>query len=117
MATTAREMTLAMKRAKAMDRKGNGNGGKSNGNGDKEGDGKSGKSNGNGVKEGVDGSGKSDGNGNKESKGKGGKGNGNGNKGVRQGMEMATKRAMGLAMATATRVADAKESAGNNKLQ
>jgi hypothetical protein len=74
-------MVTATKRAKAMDREGNGNGGMSDGDSDEEGNGEGGKSNGdvveegnskisksNGgdVEEGVDGGGKSNGNGNKE---------------------------------------------------
>jgi hypothetical protein len=113
MATTARAMAMATKRAKVTDKEGHGDGSKSNGDGNEEGDGESGKSNGEGVKEGIDGSNKGNGDGNKEGKVKGGKGNGNGDKGVGRGMAMATKRAMGSAMVTAMRVADAKESAGN----
>ncbi len=123
MAMAARAMAMA------MDREGNGNGGKSNGNSDKECKGKGGKvwrmstrvagnkegngegsdkSVGNGIKEGIYDGGKSDGNGDKEGKSKCSKGNDNGDKGVRQGTVMARKRAM----ATATRVAGNKESAG-----
>jgi hypothetical protein len=96
MATVERATATATKRAKATDRVGNGDGGKSDGNGDKEGDGKSGKSNGDSIEEGADG------------------GDGNGNKVVGQGMATATKRAMGWAMATVTRVADAKETGDSN---
>jgi hypothetical protein len=108
MAMVARAMAMVTKRAKVTN-------GEGNGNSIKEGDGKSSKSDGDGIKEGVDGSGKSNGDSNKKGKGDGGKGNGNGNKGVGQGTAMATKRAMGSAMATATRVADSEENAGNSK--
>jgi hypothetical protein len=87
-------------------KEGNGEGSKSDGNGNKEGNGKSGKSP---IKEGIDNGSKSNGDSNKEGKGKGGKGDGDGNKGVKQGTVKATKRAM----ATATRVAGNQESAGN----
>ncbi len=102
-------MAMATKRAKVTDGEGDGDGGKSDGNGDEESDGKSNKSNGEGIEEGIDRGGKSNGDSGREGKGEGGKGNGNGDKGVGRGTAPATKRAM----ATTTRVADNEESTGN----
>jgi hypothetical protein len=113
MATAARAMATRTKRAKKTDGEGNCDGGKCDGNGNEEGDGKSSKSDGDGIEEGIDCGCKSNGDGVKEGNGEGGKGDGDSNKGVKQGMATATKRAMGSAMTTATRVADAKESTGN----
>jgi hypothetical protein len=104
MARAARSLVMVTR--VVGDEVGNGQGSKSNGNGNKEGDGESNKSNGDGVKESFDYGGKRDDGGNKEGEGKGGKGKGNGDKVVRQGTVTAMKRAM----ATATRVAGDKES-------
>ncbi len=72
MALAARAMATVMERAKVTDGEGNGDSGKSGGDGDKEGNGKGTKSNGYGNEEGNGGGGKIDGNSNKEGNGKGG---------------------------------------------
>jgi hypothetical protein len=71
-ASAARALATKMERAKVTDGEGNGNGGKSDGNGHKEGNGKGGKSNGYGDKEGNGNGGKIDGNSNEEGNEEGG---------------------------------------------
>jgi hypothetical protein len=96
-----------------MNREGNGDGGKSDGNGNKEGKGKGGKSDGYEDEEGNGDGGKIDGNSYKEGNGKGGKRFSNGNSGGGPQKRAMARAARAMAMATKRVMATNSDNTGN----